>query len=627
MNENLYRILSLEKLDMFRRAFSDLQVIIVDEISMVGADKIYDMSRRVCEIVISEDLYGNKGTCFVGDPMQVNDAQFKFHQNSFTFLVFEFQLPPCSGRHTFKEPVNMQNKALWNSNESIWNSFDSVVLKVNHRQGEGNPWTNCLNRIRKGKVTDEDKAILESRRVKNFPDKNFEEAIHVFGTNAEANEINLKRLSALPGLPIKTEAKVECPKNYTPIITPHGTFKHSKFMKTLRLKVGAKVMLIHNVSLQDKLVNGVTGQVIEVLYHPHRKGEAKHVNAVIVKFNDPNVGEETRQTYQKMSPFIREQGGVPIFFASLTLNIPGRRPNSKHGANYTVTQIPLILGYAFTAHKLQGVTLKRGIDLYVNNTVWTRPGMVYVMLSRCEDIENVFLDDEFPLKKIRAEKASLLELKKLEEQDISIELAKKRFKIYYQNIYSLKNKLADLQNDIHPQQSDIICLVETWLQKGSKMQWPGKRFHQASMGKGNGVCMFIPEDQPYKLIGNYTNEKFQILSIMILDNLQLFLVYLSSTNCPYSNVVAEISKMLQRGSKPFVIGDFNFYPNKINTLTTYFEQIGLKQIVNEPTHTRGNTIDHCYVPECLVKGTKIKFQFTYYSDHASFAIQFPDKMK
>jgi len=71
----LYRILSPEKLDMFRRAFSDLQVCIVDEISMVGADKIYDMSRRVCEIVISEDLYGNKGTCFVGDPMQVNNAQ------------------------------------------------------------------------------------------------------------------------------------------------------------------------------------------------------------------------------------------------------------------------------------------------------------------------------------------------------------------------------------------------------------------------------------------------------------------------------------------------------------------------------------------------------------------------
>ena len=90
MNENLYRILSPEKLDMFRRAFSDLQVCIVDEISMVGADKIYDMSRRICEIIISEDLYGNKGTCFVGDPMQVNDTIYKFNQSIFIYIVFEF---------------------------------------------------------------------------------------------------------------------------------------------------------------------------------------------------------------------------------------------------------------------------------------------------------------------------------------------------------------------------------------------------------------------------------------------------------------------------------------------------------------------------------------------------------
>ena len=76
MNENLYRILSPEKLDMFRRAFSDLQVCIVDEISMVGADKIYDMSRRICEIIISEELFGNIAILFVGDLMQVRTISF-----------------------------------------------------------------------------------------------------------------------------------------------------------------------------------------------------------------------------------------------------------------------------------------------------------------------------------------------------------------------------------------------------------------------------------------------------------------------------------------------------------------------------------------------------------------------
>ena len=144
----------------------------------------------------------------------------------------------------FKEPRSMQNKALWNSNESLWRSLDSIVLKVNHRQGEGNQWTHCLNRLRMGNVTEEDEAILESRRLKNFPDKNLEDAIHVFGTNAEANEVNKRKLSALQTPLFKMEAKVECPKNYTPKITPHGTFKKTKFMKTLTLKIGAKLDIV-----------------------------------------------------------------------------------------------------------------------------------------------------------------------------------------------------------------------------------------------------------------------------------------------------------------------------------------------------------------------------------------------
>ena len=68
-------------------------------------------------------------------------------------------------------PKLPQNKALYNSDQGIWKNLTSVVLKVNHRQGEGNMWTNCLNRLRKGMVTEDDKPILESRRLKNFPNK------------------------------------------------------------------------------------------------------------------------------------------------------------------------------------------------------------------------------------------------------------------------------------------------------------------------------------------------------------------------------------------------------------------------------------------------------------------------
>ena len=534
------------------------------------------------------------------------------------------QLPPVKHKKVFLMPKLPQNKALYNTNQSIWKNLTSVVLKVNHRQGEGNIWTNCLNNLRKGMVTENDIPILDSRRLKNFPDKNMDDAIHAFGTNAEVDEVNRRKLSALPGLPIKMEAKVECPKNYKPKIKPHGTFDDTKYLKTLRIEIGAKVMLINNVSLQDKLVNGVTGVVINVVYHHYKKGEEKLVLAVVVKFNDPTVGEETRRTYQHLSKSIKDDGGVPIFFTPMTYGIPGRNSNSKHGATVTITQVPLNLGYAFTAHKLQGVTLKKGTDLYIHKTVWIQPGMAYVMLSRCEDIENVFLDNDFPFKCIKAEKQSLEETKRLEKEDITVDLAKKKFDIYYQNIASLRNKMEDLINDIHPQQSDVICLVETWLEKGSKMTWPGKQFHHVSIGHGKGVCMFTPENQDYRLIGSHSDDKFQILSIM-KQNIQLILVYLSSKDCPYERVKVALSNLVLQNVDKIIIGDFNYNKNDPpNAVSTYLSQIGLKQIVDQPTQTRGNTIDHCYVSKNLAKTTKITLQFTYYSDHASLSLELHD---
>ena len=71
MNKGNYHILAAEKLDMFRRAFKDLQVCVIDEISMCGADQIYDIHKRFCEIFISEDLFANVAILLVGDLMQV----------------------------------------------------------------------------------------------------------------------------------------------------------------------------------------------------------------------------------------------------------------------------------------------------------------------------------------------------------------------------------------------------------------------------------------------------------------------------------------------------------------------------------------------------------------------------
>ena len=532
-----------------------------------------------------------------------------------------FQLPPVKAYTVYSKPKGLQNQALFNTDENLWNLLQSVVLKTNHRQGEGVQWTKCLNRLRVGEMTEEDVALLETRRLKHFPNKDFENACHAFGTNFEMDEVNMARVNNLPGTLVQSRAKIECPKSYKPPITDHGTIDNTKFKKNLKLKVGARVMLIHNVSLSDKMVNGVIGNLIDIVYHTSKDGEKTSIRAFIVKFDDPQVGEEIRTNYQHLSNSVRNEGGVPIFLAQFTYNIPGRNPKSKHGAKCIITQFPLRLAFAFTAHKLQGVTLKRGTDLIVHKMTFNRPGMGYVMLSRCEDINNIFLDNNFELKSIIPDEKSLEETRRLERNDIAMKLAEKRFDIYYQNICSIWNKMGDLQSDILPQQSDYICLVETWLEENSEMHWPGKKFYQVSAGRGKGVCLFAPENGNYRILGSVCKNNFQILSVLIREEIQLFIVYLSE-GCNKETVAQNISD-LQQDFKTVVLGDFNFdKEDPPNALTNHFKSLKLRQIVSQPTQEKGRTIDQCFVSEEMVEGVKTHQQFTYYSDHASFTFDF-----
>ena len=120
-----YYVLSSKKLDSFRKEFEDLQIFIIDEMSMLGSDRLYDVNRRSREIFISNDSFGGKGALFVGDPLQ---------------------LPPVKARPVYSKPSSYKNWVLWSSSDNLWDNCEVIVLQVNHRQGDGNSWTDTLNR-------------------------------------------------------------------------------------------------------------------------------------------------------------------------------------------------------------------------------------------------------------------------------------------------------------------------------------------------------------------------------------------------------------------------------------------------------------------------------------------------
>ena len=136
------------KLEELRKTFQELEVVVMDEFSMIGSDRLYDVDRRMEEIFITKDILGGKAVMLVGDIMQ---------------------LPPVKARPIYSKPMSKKNRSKFESSENIWRSFDIVTLKTNFRQGVCQ-WTECLNRLRVGEITDDDRQLLETRRLSNFPE-------------------------------------------------------------------------------------------------------------------------------------------------------------------------------------------------------------------------------------------------------------------------------------------------------------------------------------------------------------------------------------------------------------------------------------------------------------------------
>ena len=137
---------------------------------MVSADMLYRLELRLQEIFLSDDHFGGKIIVFVGDPLQ---------------------LKPVMAHYIHASPICQKFSPLYEM-DSLWEKFKSIVLKTNHRQGSGTEWCQILNRARVGLLTAEDKEILDSRRLKNHPNVDFENAYM-----QESRKCNFKRKSKM----------------------------------------------------------------------------------------------------------------------------------------------------------------------------------------------------------------------------------------------------------------------------------------------------------------------------------------------------------------------------------------------------------------------------------------------
>ena len=222
--------------------------------------------------------------------------------------------------------------------------------------------------------------LLQSKTL-STGDRGFHhEFLHVYAENAFVNVHNQKMLEALNNemfvvpaidiLPINIVASQRIKEALDRNQTDNGGLA-----SVIEIKVNSRAMLTVNVDLNDRLVNGQLGTV--KLISKNVNGE---VTKIYIKFDDAGAGQKEIN----IDTFAKQNSWVPLetFDADIKLKV-----NS-----YVViktTLFPIILAWACTVHKVQGLSLPKivvAFDLH-------RPRnfnhvQIYVALSRVTSLED-----------------------------------------------------------------------------------------------------------------------------------------------------------------------------------------------------------------------------------------------
>jgi len=332
-----------EPSDVVLERLSNVQVLIIDELSYVSARLLAVIEKRMRDIAEKEGSFGQVSVIMLGDI---------------------FQLPSVLDKPCWLDPadfVNCTNRLLLQG-LNIFREFNHVqMLNVNIRQQDDQQFQNLLNHIRYKNVNVEDMKLLESRMKKNLSEAEiarFDDVIHLFQTNKSADCWNYEKIQAL-----------KVPVISTPLCDDDviGT-------RAVYLGVGVKVMLRRNLWTEYGLVNGSIGVIKQVAYADNQRKQLTPT-VITVEFEGyrgPTLDDNT----------------VPIV-AKLTKVL-----NTKSGKREHVNLFCVQNCFGITIHKSQSLTLTAAsLEIGSEDMCY---GTTYVACSRVKKLENILiLDEEF----------------------------------------------------------------------------------------------------------------------------------------------------------------------------------------------------------------------------------------
>ena len=315
----------------FKKLLKNLELLIIDEISMVRAPMLDAISETLQIHRNSSKPFGGISVLACGDLFQLppvvkeneETAIFERYQSVYFFSADNFQ-------------------AIDNP------SFFELVSSF--RQQDDKAFYDLLNNVRLGQNLEE--SIKAINQTCHNPEFDTESSLIITSRKYRAEQINEEMLSLIDGPATAAKSKEQGELNENDLPAP----------RELRVKEDAKVMFIKN-DPDGRWVNGTIGIVID----------CSDKNKKVIKVK---VGKEVFKVKRE------EWNKVRYVYDEFNDEMEEEVVSS-------FKQFPLKLGWAVTIHKAQGLTLEScSVDLGDGAFA---TGQAYVALSRCKTLDSLNL--------------------------------------------------------------------------------------------------------------------------------------------------------------------------------------------------------------------------------------------
>ncbi|XP_061167749.1 uncharacterized protein LOC133176667 [Saccostrea echinata] len=566
-----YEPLKEQKLSEIRVQLRELQIIVIDEVSMMYKKLLYYIHERLVQIMKSREPFGGVSIIAVGD---------------------FYQLPPVKQRKD--ERLYMENASY---PVDYWRDFFKVVeLTEVMRQRKDIPFATVLNSLRTreiGEPLGSETQCMIQECIRDGP----EEVLHVYPTNDEVNSYNLTMLKRNYEDLVEIEAHDFQKEKTTgklvlrekPIIRP----KTDSLCTSLLMAVKARVMLTRNCNVED----GVG-----------RKSGKKTEKGTVVLIQ--RVQEEIFE--KKSKTIVRHQFPLRLSWACTAHKVQGMTAD-KVVVNLDRTFSP---GQAYVA--LTRVTSKEGLFIETDNEnalqkkVYADPDVKTALRGMpVLELPNRFVIPSTSFNII------LLNIQSMQKHFLDL---------YHDNRFMKAQLICLTETWLKSGQSTTYFEINGFrfhhVPRGDAYDDSRAEMQKMRLSKGGGVALYVSASEKQRIVSPLPEKNIEGIAVkLVQEDIVVVTLYRPSTFSvsKFLDSLKEIIAYYTLLNKHIIcLGDFNEDARYVGPIQTFMINVGFQQLVRFYTTEGMTTLDHVYVSKSMK--TNVRRMSTYYSYHDALIV-------